>query len=422
MSRKLQADAVVVGAGPAGIAAVRTLVHAGRSVIWIDKQPRAGGQIWRGGPPPAWARELQAMEASPRLTRLASHAVIAAEAGRELLLHDQAQGLALRVQAPQWLLATGARERLLPIPGWTLPGVTGAGGLQALVKNGWPIAGQRVVLAGSGPLLLATADTLKAKGAEILALVEQAPRAALARFALGLPVGKAVQALGLRRRLRGIPYLTGTWVTAAHGEGRLQSISLSDGRTLACDALGLGFGLLPSSELAALLGCRLDADGTIEVDARQQTSLPGIYAAGECTGIGGVDKSLIEGERAAREMLGQQPGLARAHKAALSFGRSLARHFALRPELLKLADAKTTICRCEDVRLGALRGAASWREAKLQTRCGMGACQGRICGGIARELMGWSDAPGRPRIPLEPAPLQVLLDGAAGCAQSPHDS
>lgn len=411
--KRLQADVLVVGAGPAGMAAVQRLLQAGRQVIWIDNQAGPGGQIWRGQPPTAW----QGLTEQAGLTRLPLHAAIAADGPTSLLLHDTRQDLALRVEAPQLLLATGARERLLPFPGWTLPGITGTGGLQALVKGGWPIAGKRVVLAGSGPLLLAAANTVRAAGGQVLAIAEQAPPRALACFALRLPVAKAAQAGALRWRLRGSPYLPGTWVAQAHGDTRLEGLSLSNGQQLACDALGVGFGLLPNTELAALLGCAL-RDDAIAVDANQRTSQTGIYAAGECTGIGGVDKSLLEGLRAAEAMLGLTPSKSRAHAQALAFGRRLAQGFALRAELLKLADARSIVCRCEDVRLGELKACGSWRDAKLQTRCGMGACQGRICGGITRELFGWAEAPGQPRVPLQPVPLRVLLQAEEGCGQS----
>ncbi|MFH7042311.1 FAD-dependent oxidoreductase [Paucibacter sp. JuS9] len=411
--KRLQADVLVVGAGPAGMAAVRALLKAGRQVIWIDKQDRPGGQIWRGGPPPAW----QHMTDLPGLTLLGSHVVIAADGPSALVLHDTAQDLALRAEAPQLLLATGARERMLPFPGWTLPGVTGAGGLQALVKGGWPVARKRVVLAGSGPLLLAAADTLKASGGQVLAVVEQARPVALAGFAARLPLGKVAQALNLRWRLRGTPYLHGAWVQKAYGDARLEGVSLSNGQQLACEALGIGFGLLPNTELAALLGCAL-RDGAISVDVQMQTSVKGIFAAGECTGIGGVEKSMLEGARAAQAMLGRTASRTRQHAQALAFGRALQSSFDLRPELLKLADARTLVCRCEDVNLGELKGCSSWRDAKLQTRCGMGACQGRVCGGIANELFGWRDAPGLPRAPLQPVPIHVLLQLDEGCGQS----
>lgn len=413
----LTADVIVVGGGPAGIAAVCRLLPAGRRVIWIDAQARPGGQVWRAGPAPAWAKALAALETDPRLQRLAGHAVIGVdgdgEHGRTLLLHNslEAGAPALRVHAPQLLLALGARERFLPFPGWTLPGVTGAGGLQVLIKGGWPIAGRRVVLAGSGPLLLAAADTARAAGATLGLIAEQAPRAALLGFAARLPAAQLIQAAGLRWRLRGVPYRAGCWIVRAQGATALESLVLTDGRkswTEPCEALGLGFGLLPNTELAELLGCRL-ADGAIAVDAGLQSSLPGVFAAGECTGIGGVDKALIEGQLVALQMLGRDDaGLRAAHARALAFAARLRRHFALRPALRQLADAQTPICRCENIAFGALKTQRSGRDARLQTRCGMGAYQGRICGPITQELFGWT--PGGPREPLQPAPLACFLN------------
>ncbi len=419
MSTPLNADVIVVGGGPAGIAAVQALLQAQRRVIWVDQGLRPGGQIWRAGPPAPWALRLQTLLTDPHLQLLSGHAVIAVESQGDYRLRlqnlQQPQANGIAVQAPQLLLALGARERFLPFPGWTLPGVSGAGGLQALVKNGWPVAGRRVVLAGSGPLLLASADTVKAAGAQVLCVAEQAPRASLLGFAAQLPMGKLAQAAGLAWRLRGMPYRPGTWVSRAIGSTQLEAVQLSNGREqweLPCDALGVGFGLLPNIELAELLGCRIEA-GAIAVSADLQTSLPGVYAAGECTGIGGVDKALVEGRIAAQALLGASTAsLRRAHRQVQRFAELLRQRFALRPDLLQLADAKTLVCRCEDVSLGELKGQRSWRDAKLQTRCGMGACQGRICGPMTETLLGWpAGSSGRGlRAPLQPAPLHCLID------------
>ncbi len=409
MNRTMDADITVVGAGPAGIAAVCRLIAAGRRVVWVDQGARPGGQIWRASLPPHWTRALDAAQASPLLHRLAGHAVVDADGPQRLLLHDTQAQRGLWVRAPQLLLALGARERFLPFPGWTLPGVHGAGGLQALIKNGWPVAGRRVVLAGSGPLLLAAADTARAADADLLLIAEQASRAALLGFAAGLGAARLGQAAGLGWRLRD-RYRNGHWVRRAIGSDKLEAVVITDGHSeqqLACDELGVGFGLLPNTELAELLGCRLQADA-IAVDAQMRTSLPQVWAAGECTGIGGADKAQVEGELAALQMLDQdgQP-LQSAHRKAQRFARRLARSFALRPELLQLAETKTLICRCEDVSLGALKAQRGWRDAKLQTRCGMGACQGRVCGPITQQLLGW-DARGQ-RAPLQPAPIALFL-------------
>ena len=155
------------------------------------------------------------------------------------------------------VLATGARERFLPFPGWTLPNVMGAGGLQALVKTGLPIEGKRVVVAGSGPLLLAVGAYLRGRGAEVLLIAEQASSARLARFVMG-SLGKMSQALSLKRQLKGVRYLSGCWVLAAHGEEKLETVTLFRGGKrwqVSCDYLACGFHLVPNVELAELLGC-----------------------------------------------------------------------------------------------------------------------------------------------------------------------
>jgi len=401
----VEADVIVVGAGPAGLAAVRRLLQANQRVIWVDQGARPGGQIWRSAVPQQWE-----IATHPHLLWLPGHAVIAAEGQQRLLLHSliNPSQASLWISAPRLLLALGARERFLPFPGWTLPGVHGAGGLQALVKNGWPIRSQRTVLAGSGPLLLAAADTVRAAGADLRLIAEQASATTLTRFAARLPQGKIAQAAALRWRLRGAPYRAATWVVRALGEYKLEAVELNDGSHVSCEALGIGFGLLPNTALAELLGCRISA-GAIAVDGALQTSLKDVYAAGECTGIGGVDKALIEGELAALQMLGQDDArLRRAHVRAQAFAGRLAASFAPRPALLQLADAKTTICRCENVTLAELKTQADWRSAKLQTRCGMGACQGRICGPITQELLGWPAQQGV-REPLQPVPLGCFL-------------
>ena len=156
------------------------------------------------------------------------------------------------------IIATGARERFLPFPGWTLPNVFGAGGLQAFVKGGLRVEGKRIVIAGTGPLLLAVAEYLKSKGATIVAIAEQAPSANITRFARGLwgIPSKLVQAAALRAKLIGIPYLTDCWLTSAAGEDKLESVTLTRRRkewTLDCDYLACGFHLVPNIELASLL-------------------------------------------------------------------------------------------------------------------------------------------------------------------------
>jgi D-hydroxyproline dehydrogenase subunit alpha len=392
-------DVLIVGAGPAGLAAARRACELGKSVAIVDDNPTPGGQIWRGAELPEWSRP-------PGLSVLSGARVIAAPRPNSLAIEtfDNAFELSYR----SLILATGARERFLPFPGWTLPHVTGAGGLQALAKSGLPVAGKRVVVAGSGPLLLAVAKYLKDHGAIVPVIAEQAELSALMRFAAGLAMhpAKLWQAAMLRAGLIGVRYSTGCWPVAAEPG----SVTLRRGEEIwkeTCDSLACGFGLIPNTELAALLGCRIGARG-VEVDDQQQTSVPGVYAAGEVTGIGGLELSLAEGEIAGCAANGRSRGLRRARASACRFAAALERAFALREELKSLASDETLLCRCEDVALGRIRRFTGWRDAKLHTRCGMGACQGRVCGGAAGFLLGWKSESVRP--PVLPARIGSLKD------------
>ncbi|WP_326540918.1 FAD/NAD(P)-binding oxidoreductase [Pseudorhodoferax sp.] len=409
-------DLAIVGAGPAGLAAADAAASSGARTVLLDDNPVPGGQIWRDGPlatQPAAARRLRARVAGHANVRVCSGVRVVATAGAgELLLEDADR--AWRLRWGTLLLATGARELLLPFPGWTLPGVTGAGGLQALVKAGMPVAGERIVLAGSGPLLLAAAATARRAGASVLRVAEQAPWRALAGFALGLPrwPGKAWQALALRAP----GYRAASHVLAAEGDDRLRSVRLqgADGRTedIACDRLACGFGLVPNTELGRLLGCataELHGAPALVVDDWQATSQPRIFAAGECTGVGGSERALVQGAIAGHAAVGQshqaqtlRPVLAHWN----AFAERLHQSFALDARLRQLATPETLVCRCEDVPLAALAGCTGWTEAKLLTRCGMGACQGRICGAATRVLFGW-EAPA-PRPPLLPVRVGTL--------------
>jgi len=410
----MRVDLLVVGAGPAGLLAAATAAEAGRSVCLVDDNPSAGGQIWRSGiaeQNPEGLRLLRRLEAARAGMRFGWRAV-AAPSSRVLRLEQSGQFADVEYSAI--ILATGARERFLPFPGWTLPGVYGAGGLQAFVKSGFDIRGKRVVVAGTGPLLLAVAAHLREAGARIVSVVEQAPLARLARFSLGLlrgQIGKLIEGAGYALHTAGIPYRTGAWVTSASGGERLENVTIRSGSRILevpCDMLAIGYHLAPNTELPQLLDCDLHA-GYVRVDELQQTSVSGIYCAGELTGIGGVDKAKVEGRIAALAACGQADrakSLFRDRDRHRRFARHLDAAFALRDELRGLAMGSTLVCRCEDVPYDALAECGSWREAKLHTRCGMGPCQGRICAPAAEFLFGWK--PPAPRPPLFPARVETL--------------
>lgn len=409
-------DVLVIGAGPAGLAAACRAASSGTraKVCLVDDNPRPGGQIWRASADRVSSAAVPWVTTAARqgVEMIAGARVFAAPSAGRLAL-ETAGGECLDVRYRSLVLATGARERFVPFLGWTLPNVMGAGGLQALAKSGLPVRGKKIVVAGSGPLLLAVARYLRHAGAEVRLIAEQAPFAALARFTSGLlhHPHKLADAVGLRWSLAGIRYLTSCWPVSAQGDGQLRSVTLTRGGkvfTEPCNYLACGFGLAPNTELASLLGCRMSAAG-VAVDEYQQTSVGCVYAAGEITGVGGLDVALVEGEIAGHAAAGQPDRARRLFETRdrqRRFAESLERAFALREELRHLAADDTLICRCEDVALGRVRACTGWREAKLQTRCGMGPCQSRICGPAVEFLLGWKPESVRP--PLLPVAVRSL--------------
>jgi len=414
---------VVIGAGPAGLAAAQAAVGPGVAVTVLDDNPAPGGQLWRSGPghpPPSRSQTAQKNLVQSGVTVFTGCRVVGVRKPNILMLDAaNSSNIPSTLAWDKLILAPGARERFLPFPGWTLPGVTGAGGAQALVKGGMPVAGKRIVVSGSGPLLLASAATLKEAGAHILMIVEQAPARAMRNFMRQLIrwPAKLLQAVMLRSRLTGVPYHWSSHVVAAEGGEKLYSVRVSIGnieKTIECDWLACGFGLQANLELAHALGCEVSNRyglPAVQVNLEQQTSVAGVYAAGEATGIGGVEKAWAEGRAAGLAATGRHLDVAMAKHHA--FGDLLDTTFALRPELMQLAETDTTICRCEDVSLASLREHTDWRSAKLATRCGMGACQGRICAPICHEVLGWSAPVPSPlhgiRQPIQPVSVGRLL-------------
>jgi NADPH-dependent 2,4-dienoyl-CoA reductase/sulfur reductase-like enzyme len=283
------------------------------------------------------------------------------------------------------------------------------------------VVGERIVVAGSGPLLWAAATTARRQGAQIVALVEQACAASVGRFARSLirTPAKLLQAARLRAGLRNTSYLLDAYVSEAIGDTRVREVGVIQAgreRRLACDRLACAYGLLPNTDIAAALGCRVHPHGqgdAIVVDEWQATSVPAVFAAGECTGVGGMELSAVEGKIAALAALNE------FERARSLFGeRARYRHFAqrmheafeLRPHLRALATPDTLFCRCEDVPYREMARHASWRDAKLHTRCGMGPCQGKVCGAAAAFCFGWQQCgEAMPRAPFSPVRIETLL-------------
>jgi len=412
----LNFEVVVVGAGPAGLAAACAAASRGPRVALLDETPWLGGQIWRGqqARPASAAKKWFERFQKSGATLIAGATVIDFPADHVLLAETSTGAVAVRWE--RLILCTGARELFLPFPGWTLPGIVGPGGLQTLMKNGWPVTGQRALVAGSGPLLLVVADTLKRKGAQVGIIAEQASRNKVIGFGLRLSAhpAKLLQALILRLRIFGIPCQCGVWPVRAEGADKIRSVTLTNGTrtwTEPCDIFACGFGLVPNVELPLGLGCKLKGD-YVQVDEHQSTTVPGVFCAGELTGIGGADCALVEGQIAGYAAAGAKTNaetLFSRRAGWHKFREALAQTFALRPELKSLAKDDTLLCRCEDVPLGRVKPFSGWREAKLQSRCGMGACQGRVCGAACKFLLGWGMESVRP--PLLPARVQTLIAG-----------
>lgn len=353
------------------------------------------------------------------------------------------------MRADAVLLATGGYEKVLPFPGWTLPGVLTAGGAQAMLKSGLVLPGRTVVVAGTGPLLLPVAVGLAAAGARVAALVESAdPKAFTSRAPrLAAHPDKLAEAAQYAAALltHRIPVRAHHTVIAAHGTDRLEAVTVAaldaDGRVrpgterrIPCDTLAVGHGLLPHTDLAETLGCRVD-DGGVSVDEGQRTDVPGVWAAGESTGIGGSTLSLAEGHIAGRSaaarLQGTEPDPASWAAAARTRDR-LRRFFAAIDSVYappahwteQITD-DTVVCRCEEVPAAAIRealdelGAGDVRTVKLLTRAGMGWCQGKMCGPAVAALAGGEQRPAKRPFAC-PVPLGVLARAGEQEAAAEH--
>ena len=422
-AERLTCDVAVVGGGPAGIAAATRAAEHGRRVVLVDLGVRLGGQIWRHRDPATLsqpARRWIARFARSGTEWLAGATVVDGSAAEGLRVARGAH--AMTVDARAVVVATGARERFLPFPGWTLPGVMGVGGAQALLKGGLHVRGRRVVVSGSGPLLLPLAAAMARAGARVMAVCEQAPLGRLAAFGalLARHPTKLLQGAAARAALGMRPVRTGWWVARADGSARVERVTLTDGSRrsdVPCDLLCCSYGFVPNTELAQLLGCIVH-DGVVAVDALQRTQAGegAVFCAGEPTGISGEGAAIAEGEIAGLAAVGNEraalaPALQRARDRWRRFGARLDGAFALRAELRDLADPDTIVCRCEDVPLGALDPAWTVRQAKLYTRLGMGPCQGAVCGPACTVLFGWPA--GRVRPPLGAARVGALCAPSA---------
>ncbi|MCB9891080.1 MAG: FAD-dependent oxidoreductase [Planctomycetes bacterium] len=433
----LRADVVVVGSGPAGIAAATLAAESGCDVVLVDDNGESGGQIWRARSastrrnhePAAKRRWVERCKRAG--VRVLTQTTIFDAASANRLIAETAKGT-LELSTDRLVLATGATEFVVPVPGWTLPRVTSVGGLQALLESGLDLEGKRVLLAGSGPLLLAVAKSVIDAGA-LVRVEEEAPSRRLVRLAQSLlrHPRKLAQAVRLTAKTRRFTKHGRRLVEIRAGEdarGMERIASFVDAAGVRhdhrADWVAIGHGLVPRTRLAHLLGIRTSRDAagnsTIDIDESGRTSNPACFAAGECTGIGGVDVALAEGAVAGLAAAGRLLDAARMAtrvRKERGFARSLERVFAVSPSRVLELDPRAIVCRCEDVERREIDAYGSMRDCKLKSRCGMGPCQGRVCGPIVARLIG--NLEDRVRPPLFPVRLDHLL--RAGCSYDSPD-
>lgn len=429
-------DVLVVGAGPAGLSAAVAAADAGARVTVVDSGQQIGGQFWRhaveqnsesqeqpdGRGHHNWGHFLNLRSrfnqhrAQKRIRFLPGQQVWMVERGPDQLFiahctptQWQGQHGGTVLSAERLVLCTGGYDRQLPIPGWDLPGVMAAGGVQGYIKANGVLPGRQFVIAGTGPFLLSVAANIAAAGGKVKAVLEaKAVTDWLPHLvaASGVP-GKALEGVEyastfLRHR---IPYKTRSVITNISNDVEAKTITWakvdragalvpdSGGTYENIDIVGLGWGFTPLLELAVSLGVetRVDVDGSLVgiVDDRQESSVPGLYLAGEITGVGGATLAQVEGH-AAGSAAGGGPGLSWGAKAQRRRHRRFARAMhTVHPIPERWQDwvrPDTLLCRCEEVTFAQAQeareelGATDSRSLKSFARVGMGWCQGKVCG------------------------------------------
>ena len=441
-AEEIECDVLVVGAGPAGLSAARDLARAGANVIVADERLQAGGQFFKPLAP-SQAAERRHLDRQFRDGMALHEAVL--QAGARILNEttvwaafsatDVAAVVAGRstlFRPRRLVLATGAYEQSLPVPGWTLPGVMTVGALQSLARSYRVAPGERIVIAGNGPLCLQTAAELLDGGANVVAVLESASRPTAASLPEFLQAGLAdpvllSKGIALVSRLKPLLH----WrrrVTRLLGDNRVRRLEAAE-LALDADIVALGYGFSSSSELARSLGCRhrfvARGSGSMETvtDADGRTTIPEVFAIGDGARFAGAQAAMAAGSIAASAIardLGlpaAEPRRARKRLAAARrFQSALWRLFEAAPQQAAAIDSAALVCRCEEVNAGAMRGAVKAGHCtpaalKRATRAGMGRCQGRYCGPIIARIC--SGEPGEfdlfaPRPPARPVPIRAL--------------
>lgn len=459
-----EVELVIVGAGPAGLAAALEAAEIGVEVVVIDEYHNLGGQFYkqvpesfsltapsREGRQHAHGLDLIKRLRTTRVEFLLDTLVWDVSDGRTLALygHDRVEAL----RAKTLILAPGAQEVPVAFPGWTLPGVMTGGAAQTLLVSQRILPGRKVVLAGVGPLQLKVASQLVQAGAEVVAILEASGTSpvsmenALRSWGQWGKMREGIE-YWLRLKRARIPYHHQHVPVRAEGADGLEAVVVAQvnddwkviqgtERTLEADSLCLTYGFLPSLQLTGLLGCRLffneRAGGWVTWhDENQQTSIAGVFVAGEVGGIGGADVAEEEGRLAAigaARSLGKRASGNQQQERKVRKRLDSARRFAevtgdmmtLRLGLFGIITDDTVVCRCEEITAGQIKealadGAFSVREVKTRTRAGMGRCQGRMCSFLIRQLISRETRTplhqipvDTPRPPVKPVPIQALL-------------
>lgn len=462
-------DVLVVGGGPAGLAAAAQAAAAVPSVLLVDERVTLGGQIYkrmgpgfevlkpqRLGPEYAIGRKLIDAVNSSRARVLLRTSVVAIE-GEEVVLYEQ-EARTRFVRAGRIVIAPGAYDRPVTFPGWTLPGVMTAGGAQTMVKTQRVVPGQRIVFAGSGPVALAFPAQLRHYGANVVLVCEAGPPpnprslAGLLAAAPGnVPLLRDAAMYRWQLLRARVPMRHRRIVVRAEGTDRVRAVvhGAADAswrvipgteERVEADTLCLGYGFVPSTELLRLTGCAFTDDedrggAVVIVDDWMRTTAPGVLAAGDGTGVEGavvaVDEGRLAGLGAALDLGALTTAV--AERAALpirrrlarkrAFRRALARTHAIGPGIYELAAPDTVVCRCEEITRRqldeAIASSADLSVAKGLTRAGMGLCQGRNCQRQVAALI--AEHHGRliadvgvavPRAPARPVRIGAMVDAS----------
>jgi NADPH-dependent 2,4-dienoyl-CoA reductase/sulfur reductase-like enzyme len=443
---------IVVGAGPAGLAAAKSAASKGCQVTVIDSQPRGGGQYWRhltavsGYKSNRSAAYLKELQQNKLITHITGAQVWSAEKlGDGYQLNYLQAGVEKKISAQKIILTTGAYDRTLPFPGWTTSGVMTPGGAQSLLKGHGVVAGKAIVVSGTGPFLLPVATALAKSGAYVEIIEAQSPlRWALSPLALLLNPGKFPELIHYASAIMRLKIRVsfGSAVTEFHsGVAQVSkvrsdlSIRKKNIRNISADVVATGWGFLPDVTLGGILGCAqtLDRDETVvfEVDKEQRASAQNIWIAGEATGIGGADLALAEGAIAGLSATGSRipAGLRWKRLTKRLFAKALQRSYPVGGGWQEWLRDETVICRCEEVSYQEIiesvqeLGAEDARTSKLFTRAGMGLCQGRVCSrnvsdvvsGTTKCAVSRSERLAASNRPIAaPISLGVLGDGIAG--------